>query len=138
MHLWIKIGLEDLKPGDTVMLRGQMNADKQFVAAGVRRMTPEEAQRFAQSGDRAFGEIVSIVGNQLKIHNPRQGDKTITVNDQTVFMKEGQTITLKDLKVGDRIFATGKEENGQFTAARVMTGQFRGAGQERRSPPEQP
>ncbi len=130
-----KIALEDLKPGDRVGARGQMNADKQFVATSVRRITEEEAQRFQQTaGDRAFGEIVSIEGHQLKIRNPRQGDRTITVNDQTSFLKDGQPITLKDLKPGDRIFAVGKEENGQFTATRVMSGQFRGR---RQGGPEQ-
>ncbi len=133
-----KIGLEDLKPGDTVMLRGEMNKEKLFVASVVRRMTEEEMQRFQQMGDRAFGEIVSTEGNQLKIHNQRLGDKTITVSDQTTYIKDGQPIALKDLKVGDRVFIVGKEENGQFTASRVMTGQFRGPGQGRRSRPAQP
>jgi len=40
-------------------------------------------------------------------------------------MKDGQPIALKDLKVGDRIFAVGSESQGQFLATRVMTGQFR-------------
>ena len=67
----------------------------------VHRVTDQEMQRFG--GNRAFGEITSIDGNQIKVRNPRQGDKTIVVNDQTVFMKDGQPITLKDLKAGDRV-----------------------------------
>jgi len=73
------------------------------------------------AGNRAFGEIVSIDGNQIKVRG-RQGERTITVNDQTTFSKEDQSITLKDLKVGDRIFATGKETNGQFVATEVRSG----------------
>jgi len=48
-------------------------------------------------------------------------------------MKQGQPITLKDLKVGDRIFAVGKETDGQFVAARVFTGQmpYQRGGEER-------
>jgi len=118
--------LEDLKPGDRVFVQGQTNDHKEFVASVVARVTEQEIQRF--SGERAFGEIVSIDGNQLKVNNPWQGEKTIVVNDQTQFMKEGQPITLKDLKAGDRIFAMGKETNGQFLAARVMTGRFRPGG----------
>ena len=116
------IQLEDLKPGDHVMVRGRITESKDFVAVVVHRVTEEQIGRF--SGERAFGEIVSIDGSQIKVRNQRQGERTIVVNDQTVFMKQGQPITLKDLKAGDRIFAQGKETDGQFVAARVFTGQF--------------
>jgi hypothetical protein len=119
------IQLEDLKPGDTVFVRGQANANKEFVAETVRRITAEEMQRFGNAGERVFGAIVSIDKNQIKVNNPRQGDRTIVVNDQTQFLKDGQPIALKDLKAGDRIFAMGSENQGQFLATRVMTGQFR-------------
>jgi hypothetical protein len=125
------IQLEDLKPGDRVFVRGQANSSNQFVAEAVRRATNEEMQRFQNPGERAFGEIVSIDKNQLKVRNPRQGEKIVLVNEQTQFMKDGQSIALKDLKVGDRIFALGKETEGQFLATRVVTGQFRGPGQRR-------
>jgi hypothetical protein len=78
-------------------------------------------------GPRMGGEIISINGNQIKVQG-RQGERTIVVNDQTTFTKQGQTITLKDLKVGDHIFATGKEANGQFVATEVRTGMGRGGG----------
>jgi len=119
------IQLEDLKPGDRVFVRGQTNTNKEFVAENVRRITAEEMQRFQNAGERVFGAIVSIDKNQVKVNNPRQGDRTIMVNDQTQFIKDGQPIALKDLKVGDRIFASGSENQGQFVATRIMTGQFR-------------
>jgi Cu/Ag efflux protein CusF len=56
------------------------------------------------------------------VRNRFQGEMTIVVNDQTTFTKQGQAITLKDLKVGDRIFAVGKEEKGQFVATQIRTG----------------
>jgi len=123
------IQLEDLKTGDQVFVRGQANANKDFVAETVRRATAEEMQRFQNAGERVFGQIESIDKNQIKVSNPRQGERIVLVNDQTQFMKDGQPIALKDLKVGDRIFALGKENQGQFLATRVMTGQFRGQGQ---------
>jgi hypothetical protein len=122
------IQLEDLKPGDRVFVRGQTNSNKEFVAEAVRRVTDEEIQRFQNAGDRVFGQIISIDKNQLKVSNPRQGDKIVLVDAQTQFIKDGQPITLKDLQVGDRIFALGKQTQGQFLATRVMTGQFRGMG----------
>jgi hypothetical protein len=125
------IQLEDLKPGDHVSVRGQANSNKEFVAEAVRRATPEELQRFQNAGERVFGAIESIDKNQIKVSNPRQGERIVVVNEQTQFMKDGQPIALKDLKVGDRIFAVGKETQGQFLATRVVTGQFRGPGQRR-------
>jgi hypothetical protein len=125
------IQLEDLKPGDQVFVRGQANANKEFVAENVRRVTADELQRFQNAGQRVFGAIISIDKNQLKVSNPRQGERIVLVNDQTQFIKDGQPIALKDLKVGDRIFAVGKETQGQFLATRVVTGQFRGPGQRR-------
>ena len=125
------IQLEDLKPGDQVSVRGQANSDKEFVAEAVRRATADEMQRFQSAGERVFGAIESIDKNQLKVSNPRQGERIVLVNGQTQFMKDGQPIALKDLKVGDRIFALGKETQGQFLATRVVTGQFRGPGQRR-------
>lgn len=133
------IQMEDLKPGDHVFVRGRTNDDKEFLALNVRRMTDEEMQRFQGGGERTGGQITAIDGNQLKIENPRLGDKVVTVNDQTTFMKNGQPITLKDLKVGDRVFVIGKDQDGKFVAVRVMTGQFRRGGMSRRGPgAEQP
>jgi hypothetical protein len=120
-----EIQLEDLKPGDHVVVAGRTNESNQFVAGLVRRLTDQEMARFQ---GRAFGEIVSIDQNQLKVRNPRQGERTLVVNEQTTFMKDGQPIALKDLKLGDRIFAIGKDTNGQFIAEQVMTGQFRRGG----------
>jgi hypothetical protein len=78
-------------------------------------------------GTRAGGEIESINGNQIKV-NGRRGERIIVVNDQTTFSKEGQTITLKDLKVGDHIFAMGKEVDGKFVATEVRSGRPGGGG----------
>jgi hypothetical protein len=159
-----ELQLEDLKVGDHVMVRGTPNADKQIVAVGVNRLTEEQFQRF-QSGEfpgggpggpggggrwgggrggpgaggggpMAGGEIVSIDQNQIKVRS-RRGERIIAINDKTTFTKEGQSITLKDLKVGDRIFASGKETNGQFVATEVRVGgPGQGPGGRQGPPPE--
>ncbi len=122
------IQLEDLKVGDHVMAFGRLSDNKQFMARMVRRVTEEEMARMPKPGEFAFGEIVSIDGNHLTLRNRRDGEKVVTLSDQTEFTKSGQPSTLKDLKVGDRVFVLGKEANGQFAATRVTSGQmgFRG------------
>ena len=159
-----ELQLEDLKVGDHVFVRAAPNADKQVVAVGVNRVSEEMFQRFqsgnfggpsggvgggqggpgggwgpggANAGNRAGGEILSIEQNQIKVRG-RQGERVIVVNDQTTFSKEGQTITLKDLKVGDHIFAMGKEANGQFVATEVRSGHMgHGRGGWQGPPPQQ-
>jgi len=157
-----EIQLEDLKVGDHVMVRGTPNPDNQVVAMGVNRITPEQFQRFQSgggpggqggpggwgpggggmggggtAGNRAGGEILAIDGNQIKVRG-REGERIIVVTDQTTFARDGQPITLKDLKVGDRIFAVGKESNGQYVATVVHTrrpGGGRGGIQAPQNPP---
>src|ERR1035437_4853333 len=141
-----ELALEDLKVGDHVFVRGTPNGGKQLTAMGVNRVTAEQFERFqsgagpgeggrgpggggwgpgggaGMEGARAGGEIESIKGNQITVMSRRNGERVIVVNSQTTFTKEGQTIALKDLKVGDRIFATGKEVDGKFVATQVRSG----------------
>lgn len=116
------IQLEDLKAGDHVFIRGRAGADNQMSALMVRRVTDEQMQRFGGQGDRAFGEIIAIEKNQLKLRNRMQGERMVKIDEQTTFMKEGKPSTLADLKVGDRVMAIGKESGGAFTATQVMSG----------------
>jgi hypothetical protein len=145
------IELEDLKPGDRVMVHthsplnesggaaapgeaapgsgtapGATAAPTVVLAAAVMRVPAE--MRGAYSAPHAFGRITAINGNQLTVQN-RQGEQVITVASDAEIMKDGQAATLKDLKVGDPVMALGQESNGQFTASRVMSGQFRRGGQ---------
>jgi hypothetical protein len=129
-----EIQLEDLKTGDRVLVRGSEDANKMFVAQMVRIVTDEEMQRFQSGGARTFGEITSIEKGQLKVRNPRQGERIVTLNDQTSFIKDGNPATLEDLKVGERVFVLGKEDEGKFTATRVVINPTRG----RRPFPEGP
>jgi Domain of unknown function (DUF5666) len=122
------IQLEDLKPGDHIMIFGAAGDNNQFTARMIARVTQEQMERFANAGDRVFGQITSINNNELKVSNPRTGDQAIQLTDQTQFMKQGQSLTLKDLKVGDRIFAMGKKTDGRFVADRIMVGPMRRRG----------
>lgn len=123
-----EIQLEDLKTGDHVFIAGHMNADHQLAATMVGRATREQIQQFAAGGDRAFGEIVAIDKNQLRIRNRWQGERLVTVDESTTYMKEGKDSSLVDLKVGDRIMALGKQSDSGFTATRIMSGMMPGGG----------
>ena len=139
-----ELALEDLKAGDHVFVRGGPGNDKQVMAVGVNRVTADQFKHFqsgggpaggargpgggGMEGTRAGGEIESFKGNKITVMSRRRGEMTIVVNGQTAFAKEGQTVALKDLKVGDRIFAMGREVDGKFTATEVHSGRPRGGG----------
>lgn len=146
------IQLEDLKKGDHVIIRsrtpaaaaggsnsgsaaapgaGGNAAPSTILAAVVRLVPPGMAEMF--EGDRAFGRITAINGNQITIQS-RQGEKTIVVSNDTQYMKDGESASLHDFKVGDPIMVVGKEANGQFAASRVMTRSF--GGRRQPGPPE--
>lgn len=150
-----EISLENLKVGDHVFVRGTANGD-QFVAMGVNRVTAEQFERFQNGGGpgggpgggqrggfgpgggmgpgggaegtRAGGEIESIKGNEITVNSRRFGERVIVVTGQTTFEKEGETISLKNLKVGYRIFAMGSESNGKFVATEIHSGRPHGEG----------
>lgn len=118
------IQLEDLKPGDHVFVLGRTGESKDVTARMVRRVSDEDRGRMPGPGEFVAGEIVSIDQGQIRLRTRRQGEKTVAINEQTEFRNSGRPASLKDLKVGDRIFVTGKESNGQFIATRVMSGQM--------------
>jgi len=150
------IELEDLKPGDHVMVRSRdalsetngvaspnaatpnpagvpaaNAAPAVILAASIVRAPAGQGGAFNAGGfnaPRAFGRITAINGNQLTVQN-RQGEKVITVASDAQIMKDGQPATLKDFKVGDPVMALGQETDSQFTASRIMSGQFLRGGQ---------
>jgi hypothetical protein len=118
------IQLEDLKAGDHVMAFGRTNENKEILARMVRRVTAQEMARMPKPGEFAWGEIVSIDKNRLTLRNRRDGEKAVTLSEQTEFIKSGRPSTLNDLKVGDHVFVLGKEAKGTFSATRVTSGQM--------------
>lgn len=122
------IELEDVKPGDSVLVMGRSNGQDGLTAFMVRKGAALQMAA-SQNGDRTFGRIVSIEGNEVKVENPFQGQEIVVeVTGQTTFSNNGQTITLKDLKVGDGVMAIGQRQAGKFVAQRIFTGNMRGRG----------
>ncbi|MGH7868294.1 MAG: DUF5666 domain-containing protein, partial [Candidatus Dormibacteraceae bacterium] len=123
-----EIQLEDVKPGDNVVVLGRASGQDEMTGFMVRKGAAGQIAAF-QSGDRTLGRVVSINGNEVNVENPFQGQQVVVeVTDQTEFSRDGQTITLKDLKVGDGIMAIGERKDGKFVAQRVLTGNMRRRG----------
>ncbi len=121
--------LSDFKAGDMVMVRGERTADDTYVAAGV--MTRSGAgmtgtrQQFREGLGKEFiaGEIKSIDGLKLTIARPDGETQTIAVDENTSFRKQGESVTLGDLKPGDHVFGRGQLKDGVFVPSVLNVGQ---------------
>jgi hypothetical protein len=119
--------LADLKVGDTIMVRGQQNNgvwQAEMVAlppAGFQSGNMREGlgKRFI------VGQIKSIDGMQVEIARPDGLTQTITVDENTSFKKDNQSVTLGDLKAGDHVFGRGEMKNDVFVAAELNSGHTR-------------
>ena len=123
--------LSDFKVGDMVMVRGERTADDTYVAAGVmsrsgmnraQGMSPDQV-REKMGKEIIAGEIKSIEGLKLTIARPDGQAQTIAVDENTSFRKQGESVTLADLKPGDHVFGRGQLKDGVFVPSVLNVGQ---------------
>ena len=87
----------DLVLGTPVEVEGTLNADGGVTATEISIEDRNEAERIA-----FVGTLTQITGNTLTV-----GGRTVNVGSATVIVKGDTTLTLADLKVGDRVLVRG-------------------------------
>jgi hypothetical protein len=112
--------LSDFKVGDAVLVRGTATGENEWQAEIV-------AKRANNMGDAEFrdalgkkfivGEIKAINGVKLTILRPDNVTQAITVDENTSFRKDGESVTLADFNVGDHVFGRGEVKDGVFVPA---------------------
>ncbi len=132
--------LSDFKVGDTVIVRGEQKdgtwqADVLAArpAGGMGMGAGGGAMRAGLGKEFIIGEVKAINGTQLTILRPDGVSQDITVDENTSFRKDGQDITLPDIKVGDRVFGRGAMKNNVFVPSALNVGQM---GMRRGAPPQ--
>jgi preprotein translocase subunit YajC len=123
--------LKDLKAGDYVAAAGPVTegvVQARFVAqldeAAVKRM--EEFK--ANLGKTVIaGEVKEISETKLTILRPDGQTQVIELDESTSLRRREESITLADIKPGDRVFGNGELKNGVFVPKelRVMGGGMR-------------
>ena len=131
--------LADFKVGDQIMVRGEPSGDNAWVAErlATRPAGGPGEQNFRDALGKRFivGEIKAISGTQLAIARPDGVTQTIAVDESTSFQKQGESITLADLRPGDHVFGRGEMKNDVFVPTVLSLGdprtiwQGRGQGQ---------
>jgi len=124
--------LADFKVGDTVMVGGDPAGENAWNARFVSSRTGGEAEMREALGKRFIaGEIKSIEGTNLTILRVDGVTQTITVDENTSFRKQNESITLADFKAGDHVFGRGELKNGTFVAAVLNAGELQPMGMPR-------
>jgi hypothetical protein len=118
----------DFKVGDMVFVRGGKTSENAWQAAvvGSRGQGDDgSSSNFAEGMGKRFiaGEIKSIDGTQLTIQRPDGVTQKISVDEETSFRKNGESITLVDLKPGDHVFGRGELKKDVFVPAVLNVGE---------------
>jgi len=87
----------DLVLGTPVEVEGTLNADGSVTASEISIEDKNEAERIA-----FVGTLTQITGDTLTV-----GDRMVNVTSATVIVKGDTTLTLADLKLGDRVLVRG-------------------------------
>ena len=79
---------------------------------------------FAHNGnEHVLGTVMTISANSITVQSADKEAKTTTVSviPSTMFMKSGAHVSLKDLKVGDRVVVEAKENKDDKLEAVSVT-----------------
>ncbi len=109
-------GLDEMQTGDTLSIVGQWtDANKTAINAKVIRDLSIQKVRAV-----LIGTINSISGNTIVLNTKSRGQQTVTVSGNTKYVNiKEQSITLTDLKVGERIRVKGVWDKNTKTMVEV-------------------
>jgi len=136
--------LTDFKVGDEIFVRGRQSSDGSWQAEMIAARPAggfREGMREGMGKEFIAGEVKSINGTQLTIARPDGVTQTISVDENTSFRKQGESITLADIKPGDHVFGRGALKSDVFVPTVLNVGQpgmmmHRGNGQGPTSQPQ--
>lgn len=140
------IQASDIKVGDTIMARGELDSSAKSVGAiVVIQLDPQQA-RHLLAMEQSFGKtwlagrITAIDGKKVTVvGGPNAASYTFVTDDNTEFRSRREPFTLADLKVGDPVRVQGSLKEGQFVATSVsrMMVHAMGGPAPRQGPPPQ-
>jgi hypothetical protein len=140
------IQASDIKVGDVIMARGELDSSAKSVGAVVVLQLDAKAAERMRAMEESFGKtwlagrITAIDGAKVTLQGgPNRGAYTFVADENTEFLNRREPITLSDLQVGDAVRADGSLKDGQFVATSVHKMMVRAMGgpSPRQGPPPQ-
>ncbi len=119
------IKMSDLKVGDSIGVSGSPDAnDPTTWNANFIVDRTAQAKEFKENLGKTIiaGEVKSIDGTNLTILRPDGVTQTISVDENTSFRKARESVTLADIKPGDRVMGRGALKDGVFLASQLGVG----------------
>lgn len=115
--------LSDFKVGDTVFVAGDKTGDTWTARMVASRTGPGMFNPDDLGKKFILGEVTKIDGTKITIKRPDKVEQTIEVDDDTSFRNSRrESVTLADVKVGDRVGGRGKLQDGTFVASVLTVG----------------
>jgi hypothetical protein len=124
--------VSDFKVGDMIMVRGEEAGENTYTANMIFGGTPGAGggmmQMMAEGMGKQFiaGKVEKIDELKLTIARIDGQTQVIEVDENTSFRKQGESITLADIKVGDQVMGRGALKNGVFVPATLNVGMMPG------------
>ncbi len=119
--------ISDFKVGDMIFVRGEQKDGvwQAEIVGGRNGQSGLGMGNVREALGKRFilGEIKAINGTQLTIQRPDNVSQTITVDENTSFRKDNESVTLADFKVGDHVFGPGEIKNDVFVPAVLNIGE---------------
>jgi preprotein translocase subunit YajC len=128
------VKITDIHVGDALMAGGEVDAKAKTVGAVfVMLLTPEQAAQAKKRREEfgktwTAGEVTAIKDTDITIKRMDGVAQTVSVDENTSFKKRGDSITLADIQVGDRVTAQGGLKGTTFVATAVNIGRAGGPG----------
>lgn len=120
------IKASEIKVGDAIASMGEVDASARSVGAmGIVLLDPERAKEMAQmQADYGktwlMGRVTAIDGVKVTLMGGVDSEPhAFVANENTIFRKRRDPITLGDIRVGDMVRVDGSLKDGVFTAASV-------------------
>ena len=121
-----QIKASDIKIGDAIGAMGEMdNQGKSVGAIAILQLDPERAKQLAEMRANygktwIQGKVTAIDGVKVTLMGAIDNAAHAFVADEnTVFRKRREPVTLADIQVGDTVRAEGALKDGAFTATTV-------------------
>jgi Domain of unknown function (DUF5666) len=140
-----QIKASDIKVGDAIAARGEVDASAKSVGAViVALLDPEMAKRMEEMAANygktwLMGRVTALDGVKVTLMGTEDNaSHTFVANENTDFRERRNPITLADVKVGDMVRVDGAVQNGEFTATTVnVMGRPEGGQNGQGGPPSQ-
>ncbi len=112
----------DLKAGDTIGVRGESTGENSWTATAV-IVNPGGMMREQLGKKFIAGEVTKIEDTKLTIKRIDGEIQVIEVDENTSFKNaKRESITLADIKIGDRVMGRGDLKDGTFVPAVLNVG----------------